>query len=34
MNPAKKLSHADVADFMIKVAGDPKVVRTIQDIGH
>ena len=31
---AKKLSHADVADFMIKAASDASVVRTIQDIGH
>jgi putative NADH-flavin reductase len=31
---ATKLSHADVADFMVKAASDPSVVRTIQDIGH
>jgi putative NADH-flavin reductase len=31
---AKKLSHADVADFMVKSATDASVVRTVQDIGH
>ena len=31
---ANRLSHADVADFMIKAASDPSVVHTIQDIGH
>jgi putative NADH-flavin reductase len=31
---AKKLSHADVAEFMIKATSDPSVVHTIQDIGH
>jgi putative NADH-flavin reductase len=31
---AKKLSHADVAHFMVECATNPAVVRTIQDIGH
>jgi putative NADH-flavin reductase len=31
---AKKLSHADVAEFMVKAASDPTVVHTVQDIGH
>ncbi len=34
LNPAKKLSHADTADFLVRVSEDPKFVRTIQDVGH
>lgn len=34
LNVMKKLSHADVADYMLKAAADPSVVRTIQDLGH
>jgi len=33
VNGAAKLPHADVADFMVKCASDPSVVRTIQNIG-
>ena len=34
INPAKKLSHADVADFLIACAGDNAVDRTTQVVGH
>jgi|SRR5580658_4205163 putative NADH-flavin reductase len=34
LNPAKKMSHADVADFMVKAASDPQLTRTVQDVGH
>jgi uncharacterized protein YbjT (DUF2867 family) len=34
INPAKKMSHTDVADFMIRVAGDAALARTIQDVGR
>ena len=34
LSAAKKLSHADVAAFMIACAGDAALVRTIQAIGH
>jgi putative NADH-flavin reductase len=34
LNAAAKMSHADVADFMVKAASDAKLARTIQDIGH
>ena len=34
VNPAKKLSHADVADFLISCAGDPSVDRTTQVVGY
>ena len=34
INPAKKLNHADVADFLIACAGDPAVDRTTQVIGY
>jgi uncharacterized protein YbjT (DUF2867 family) len=30
----KKLPHADVADFLIRAAGDPGLARTIQEIGE
>lgn len=31
---AKKVPHADVADFMVKCVSDPAVVRTVQNIGR
>ena len=31
---AKKLPHADVADFLVRAAGDPALGRTIQEIGE
>jgi putative NADH-flavin reductase len=34
LSPTKKLSHADVAEFMVKAAVKPELVHTIQDIGH
>ena len=34
INAAKKMAHADVADFMIKAAGDAALARTIQTIGY
>jgi uncharacterized protein YbjT (DUF2867 family) len=34
INAAKKMSHADVAAFMITCATDPSLARTIQTIGH
>ena len=34
ISAAAKLPHADVADFMVKCASDPAVVRTIQNIGR
>lgn len=34
LHVATKLTHADVAHFMVECASDPAVVRTIQDIGH
>jgi putative NADH-flavin reductase len=34
LNPAKKLGHADVADFMITCVTDAAVVRTIQALGR
>ena len=34
INPAKKLNHADVADFLVACAGDPAVDRTTQVIGY
>ena len=34
INAAKKMAHADVADFMIKAATDAALARTIQTIGH
>jgi len=34
VNAAKKMAHADVADFMIKAATDAALARTIQTIGH
>jgi putative NADH-flavin reductase len=34
INPAKKLSHSDVAAFMLTAAGDPALVHTVQDIGY
>jgi len=34
LNPAKKVSFADVAGFMIKLAEDTKQVCTVLDIGH
>ncbi len=33
LNPAKKLSHADAADFLLRVAGDGALARTVQDVG-
>jgi len=34
LNVLKFVSRADVADFMVKVAGDAQMTRTIQSIGH
>ena len=34
INATARLPHADVADFMVKCASDPTVVRTIQNIGR
>lgn len=34
INPAKKLNHADVADFLVACAGDAAVDRTTQVIGY
>jgi uncharacterized protein YbjT (DUF2867 family) len=34
LNPTKKLSHADVADFLIRAAGDAELAKTTQDIGE
>jgi putative NADH-flavin reductase len=34
INAARKMAHADVADFMVKAAADPALARTIQVIGH
>lgn len=31
---SKKLPHADVADFLIRAAGDPALARTIQELGE
>jgi putative NADH-flavin reductase len=34
LNPAKKLAHADVADFLIRAAQAPELAKTVQDIGE
>ena len=34
INPAKKLNHADVADFLVACAGEAAVDRTTQVIGY
>jgi uncharacterized protein YbjT (DUF2867 family) len=34
INPAKTLSHADVAEFLIACAGDASLDRTTQSIGY
>jgi putative NADH-flavin reductase len=34
LNPARSLSHADAADFMIKVASDPSLTRQVLDVGR
>jgi uncharacterized protein YbjT (DUF2867 family) len=34
IDPLKKLSHADAADFMVQAAVRPELVRTIQEIGR
>lgn len=34
IDPAKKMSHADVAQFLVRAASEAALARTVQTIGH